>query len=715
MKTYLTFLFMLALAVNAATAQRTDGQRDTLRQRADKSNNDLLNAPISSNPLSKGMLDPTMANRYGVFGGASINNYSADFRTLPGVPNCCSRFTEGDGIGAAFGFLAEFPLTNEVVLGLRATYASQRGIMKASEFSVVGQGDSVAVPALFEHTVEATPSTVGFAPIVGYRITKALQVHAGPEFAYQLTKQYHQYEKLVEPETGHFTNGKRIRNDYQGDLPEASAFQAALVVGTSYEFALNKSNSLIAAPEAFYAFNLTPVVHGLDWYINSVRVGMSLKFAPENMVAAAVSQPPVLADVKPETVKAQEPKELPNEEPVKTNMGLNAAVTAMAVGEGGVESPLSTLYVEDIIATNRRPLLNYVFFDENSASIPDRYKKLSKEEAGSFKVDQLDREQTLPTYYNMLNIIGQRLRENPSASITLVGTNANLGAEQGNKALSTNRANAVRDYLSNVWNISPNRMNVQARNLPAQPSNLNDPDGVAENRRVELLSSDPTITEPLFTTDTLRRAGVPMIRFRPNAFAQAGVADWSLVAKQDGKTLRKFVGTSEIPEELDWNVDAEQATTPRAPGKVEYSLEVRDAAGQVTTTPLATIPVEHTPVMRKRPDQSDYKQIDRFSMILFDYDKAELNSGNRRVVDMVKSRISPNATVSITGHTDRIGDAEYNRQLSEDRAHLTASVLNASTSRVTGVGENEPQYTNDLPEGRFYNRTVDVLVETPVK
>jgi OOP family OmpA-OmpF porin len=82
---------------------------------------------------------------------------------------------------------------------------------------------------------------------------------------------------------------------------------------------------------------------------------------------------------------------------------------------------------------------------------------------------------------------------------------------------------------------------------------------------------------------------------------------------------------------------------------------------------------------------------------------------------MVKRRISPNATVSIVGHTDRIGDEEYNRKLSEERARLTASQLNASTSTVTGVGENQPQYTNDLPEGRFYNRTVDVLVDTPVK
>jgi hypothetical protein len=31
------------------------------------------------------------------------------------------------------------------------------------------------------------------------------------------------------------------------------------------------------------------------------------------------------------------------------------------------------------------------------------------------------------------------------------------------------------------------------------------------------------------------------------------------------------------------------------------------------------------------------------------------------------------------------------------------------------VGETMPLYDNELPEGRFYSRTVNVIVETPVK
>ena len=31
-----------------------------------------------------------------------------------------------------------------------------------------------------------------------------------------------------------------------------------------------------------------------------------------------------------------------------------------------------------------------------------------------------------------------------------------------------------------------------------------------------------------------------------------------------------------------------------------------------------------------------------------------------------------------------------------------------------GYGKTEPLYPNELPEGRYYNRTVQVFIETPI-
>ena len=59
----------------------------------------------------------------------------------------------------------------------------------------------------------------------------------------------------------------------------------------------------------------------------------------------------------------------------------------------------------------------------------------------------------------------------------------------------------------------------------------------------------------------------------------------------------------------------------------------------------------------------------------------------------------PNSTVRVVGHTDNVGSAAYNQQLSQDRALAVANILvrdGVSASRMTysGRGYNEPITTN---------------------
>lgn len=66
---------------------------------------------------------------------------------------------------------------------------------------------------------------------------------------------------------------------------------------------------------------------------------------------------------------------------------------------------------------------------------------------------------------------------------------------------------------------------------------------------------------------------------------------------------------------------------------------------------------------------------------------------------------NPNFTLTISGHTDHTGSADYNQKLSEQRAQLVADVLStygAPTSQliVDGYGETVPVSQNDLNENR---------------
>lgn len=105
------------------------------------------------------------------------------------------------------------------------------------------------------------------------------------------------------------------------------------------------------------------------------------------------------------------------------------------------------------------------------------------------------------------------------------------------------------------------------------------------------------------------------------------------------------------------------------------------------------------------------------SGILFDFDSAALRSEARaNLRDFAESLEDyENTEVLIVGHTDAVGDADYNYDLSQRRAQAAAQYLRSlgvSSARVetTGRGETEPVATNDTDYGRQQNRRVEVAI-----
>ncbi len=69
--------------------------------------------------------------------------------------------------------------------------------------------------------------------------------------------------------------------------------------------------------------------------------------------------------------------------------------------------------------------------------------------------------------------------------------------------------------------------------------------------------------------------------------------------------------------------------------------------------------------------------------------------------------------VDITGHTDSVGQRNYNYRLSESRASSVAGYLqsrkvNSTRFRVTGQGPDSPVATNNSASGRQANRRVTI-------
>lgn len=109
--------------------------------------------------------------------------------------------------------------------------------------------------------------------------------------------------------------------------------------------------------------------------------------------------------------------------------------------------------------------------------------------------------------------------------------------------------------------------------------------------------------------------------------------------------------------------------------------------------------------------------------VQFDFDSAAARPGHRAEVKRVYDfmRQYPQTKVTIEGHTDSLGSAEYNKNLSQRRANTIANMLttdfNVDADRVTavGYGEDRPVASNDTDAGRQENRRVVGVVEADVE
>ncbi len=104
------------------------------------------------------------------------------------------------------------------------------------------------------------------------------------------------------------------------------------------------------------------------------------------------------------------------------------------------------------------------------------------------------------------------------------------------------------------------------------------------------------------------------------------------------------------------------------------------------------------------------------SGLLFGFDSDVVRSNAAVNLDELASKLRTydDSNLMIVGHTDEVGSAEYNQNLSEQRAQSAARYLSArGVSRyiaTAGRGEREPVSSNTTEAGRQENRRVEVAI-----
>lgn len=642
----------------------------------------------------------------GLYGGLNVNMHSPDIPFFYNELNdptqvlYVNRLDQNTtSLGYNVGLVGYIPLSDYIVIAPRIGYNSMNVLFKKNiNLDKPAADPTQSIAYSIDREYDAKLSYLELSPVLQLHNLlplKPLYFMLGAEFGIPMSKSVHHLEK-------HTLNSvQTIELDTTIDIPSDINTRMALALGVGYTFELSDYVKLSAEVSYRLPFNNVSTFKGPEymnnsgtWKANQLRAGISLTFDIGGRKEAT-----------PESVVKKDESTI--------NLKMNSI---NAVNRDGRRSAMRAIRVEDQQYTELFPFVSYVFFDENTAQISGGYENLSRgNEAGQqFTISSLPSD-AVKINSNTLNIVGTRMLQYPEATVTITGTLDNK--KEKNKNLANDRANLAKEYLVNEYGIEESRIRTVATGLPSRPSSQILADGLAENRRIEVTSDDPRITEPILITGENVRIAVPdVVEFTPIIEAEnAPISSFEMDLFQGGRNIKTIHGDFE-PSSIQWAIAPNDLANRDMP--VEYLLKVRSEEANIENEIKGSIPVEYLSITKRMQEELADKIVSRYSLTLFDFDKAEVSASDMAIIDRyIVPAIKYNSTVDIYGYTDRTGDANYNMKLSQRRAEAVKKVLESRVSEAKyishGVGESVEIFDNESPVGRQLSRTVQIYITTP--
>jgi len=648
--------------------------------------------------------DPIVSPFHGGVRAHYLNNFhQSQVQIVVDCPEC-GTFSNGNGSGYQIELFGEVPFNffRRLNLTFSAGLAQRGGNFGESTVGGLpvldpnsrGTADSIRyVPLVRQNNYSA--SLLYFTVAGGVRIQplKAIPAYfsTGIEGGLPLGRSttYKQTESILEPENVLYPeNNTRSLVRAEGVIDHVNTV-FGLRGALGYEVPL--STVITASPEISYYLPLSSVESGFPWKVASITAGVAVRWnKPSEMIELPPQKqepPPIVARDDP---NAQAPK-----------------LSAVSLSS-------EPFHIIETTVTETFPILPYVFFDSASARLSDRFAQLNTLEVAKFRESDLPH-RSLESYYQLLNVIGSRLRSNPSATLSINGT---TDGREGNDRdiLARARAASVREYLTSVWKISGDRLKTSTSAAPQNPSSTEYAEGFEENRRVELWSDNDQILKPIvherFREETASPKAIPI---QLNASSKMGLRNWHAIVRSGSSIVLDRSGDGNPPAQIEWRPNEgviesiAKTLQPSDSLMIEFEASAMNGA---RSKQFFGIPASKS---------INPFELSRLSLIVFDFDQATISKQNERMISQfVAKSLYPASTATITGSTDNLGELKHNQKLSTDRAFNVRNLVlsdkpDARITETKGIGPSNLLYDNHLPEGRYYCRTVRVEVETPLE
>lgn len=603
---------------------------------------------------------------FGAFGYQNLQPDGTTSNFAPFVAN------DGTGIGPYIGLMAEYNSKNWWGAQLRASFDVRNTKVTDPTFG-------------YDKTFDTRSSYVTIEPMLRLNLVSKSPFYMtfGPLFGINMSGEYD------------FTDPNPFGQPSSATAQEITDINSLTVGfggGFSYDFVLNDRM-------ADLRWYLAPWIES-SWMLH--QRGITIIEADQDKFDDIWSTPNIRAGI------ALKMGIMPPLDKVATEDGSGIINLALATPAGGY---LRQRQFEEFF-----PVINAVFFDSTSADIPSRYEQISSSDIATFnendlmdsteagKIDLTKRRAAqMNIYHNVMNIIGTRMKADPSSTVKLSGAAGPYGAKDG-----ASMASKVKDYLVNTVGIDASRISVEDRELPAVPSGSartpaeDRPLVNAENRRVDLVTS-PIKNEPVritsIETSSIENDLVLNVE-------EGKIASWQVKITGEGKEL-----TYGPFDHANQRIDSREMMKDLKKGKYTAEVIATTTDGQV---------IRQTKDFELVRKDGLSKPARRFT-IVFPYGSDDpVRLYDTFLKTIVAPRIDDGSTVYVIGHTDAVGNADVNYRLSKSRAGEVRDMLKGETGKtgktvtyeVVGYGEEQSQlsFDNSMPEGRQYNRGVMIEV-----
>jgi len=642
---------------------------------------------------------------FGAAAGANLDFYQGSTQQMTADFKSPVAFHDGFGVGLYVAPLVEF-YRPESRWGFmfQAGFDSRKGAFK-----------EVTSPCNCPADLNTDLSYITVEPSVRFAPFKSnFYLFGGPRFAFNYSKGLI-YQLGVNPNYPE----QILQAEVKDNFSEINNTIFSMQIAAGYDIPISSQNHRTQ-------FVISPFVSlhpyfGQDpraietWNITTVRIGAALKFGRGKSV------------VEENKIDEANKDQLEKDNLNHTQDSLNAALIAANNMAGfNVNSPKNIPLERRVRETF--PLRNYVFFDLGSTEISDRYELITKDRVKDFKEDQLETfapkrlsersKREMIVYYNILNILGDRLQKNPESTVTLVGS-SEKGFDDG-----LAMANSIKKYLVTVWSIKENRILVEGNYKPEIPSEQ--PGGTLElellrqgDRRVSIGSSSPALLMEFQTGSKglLKPIEINTIQVAPfdsyvsfNAINGTELySSWNLEVKDEGGKIQNLGPYTKNKI----SIPGKSILGTRTEGNYQMTMVGHTKDNSIIRRDTTV----HLVLWKHSKDEEGM----RYSILYEINESSSIEIYEKYLTEVVAPKIPINSTILIHGHSDIIGDESNNERLSVARANDVRTILKNAMDKlgrndvkyeVSGFGEDQSlaPFDNNFPEERFYNRTVIIDV-----